>query len=193
MQASSRRRRNGTAALITTVTLALAALLLAACGTTSAGGSAGAGVGAGSSNVNTSLGPTGTVGAAHTPLGTVLVDSHGRTLYELSTDSAKNIVCVAVCASLWPPDMLPSGAKPVAGGGVEATLASVQRPDGTWQVTADGHPLYTYSRDGAAGQTRGQGVMDTGGTWHALSASGSPVMSGAGGSASSSSKGYGHY
>jgi predicted lipoprotein with Yx(FWY)xxD motif len=188
MQASPRRRRFGTAALTTTVTLALATLL-AACGTTSSGGSAGA---AGSSNVNTSLGPTGTVGAAHTALGTVLVDSRGRTLYELTVDSANHIVCVAVCASLWPPDTLPAGGKPVAGGGVEATLASVQRPDGTWQVTADGHPLYTYGRDSAAGQTKGQGIMDTGGTWQALSASGSPVTSGAG-TSSSSPKGYAHY
>ena len=51
-------------------------------------------------------------------------------------------------------------------------------PDGTWQVTADGHPLYTYRGDHAAGQTKGQRVMDTGGTWYALSASGTPVTSG---------------
>jgi predicted lipoprotein with Yx(FWY)xxD motif len=182
-------RRLGTAALTTTITLAIATLL-AACGTTSTGGSAGA---AGSTNVNTSLGPTGTVGAAHTALGTVLVDSHGRTLYELSVDSAQDIVCSGVCASLWPPDMLPAGAKPVAGGGVEATLTSVKRPDGTWQVSADGHPLYTYSRDSAAGQTNGQGVMDTGGTWHALSASGAPVMSAAGASSPAGSYSYAHY
>jgi predicted lipoprotein with Yx(FWY)xxD motif len=190
MQASARRRRQvGTAALVTSVTIALVTLL-AACGTTSSGGSTGA---AGNSNVNTSLGPMGTVGAAHTALGTVLVDSHGRTLYELSVDKAGHIVCVAVCASLWPPDMLPAGGKPAVGGGVEATLGTVQRPDGTWQVTADGHPLYTYSQDSAAGQTKGEGVMDTGGTWYALSASGSPVMAGAGTSSSSSAKGYGHY
>lgn len=198
MKARPRRtRRIGTAAL--TTTLALATLtLLAACGTTSSGGSSAA-AGAGSSDVNTSLGPTGTVGAARTPLGTVLVDSHGRTLYELTVDSTQHIVCVGVCASLWPPDTLPAGAKPVAGGGVEATLATVQRPDGTWQVAVDGHPLYTYRGDDAAGQTKGQGVMDTGGTWYALSASGTPLTSGAtamtssSSSSSSGSAGYAHY
>ena len=132
-------------------------------------------------------------------LGTVLVDSHGRTLYELTVDSTQHIVCVGVCASLWPPDTLPAGAKPVAGGGVEATLATVQRPDGTWQVAVDGHPLYTYRGDDAAGQTKGQGVMDTGGTWYALSTSGTPLTSGAtamtssSSSSSSGSAGYAHY
>jgi predicted lipoprotein with Yx(FWY)xxD motif len=172
--------------MLTTTAVALAATL-AACGTTTGGSAA-----AGSSNVNTSLGPTGTVGAAHTGLGTVLVDNHGRTLYELTVDSAQHITCVDVCSSLWPPDTLPSGGKPVAGGGVEATLASVQRPDGTWQLTADGHPLYTYRGDSAAGQTTGQGLMDNGGTWHALSASGQPVTS-AGGGSTSSPGGYRHY
>ena len=174
MKARPRRpRRIGTAAL--TTTLALATLtLLAACGTTSSGGSSAA-AGAGSSDVNTSLGPTGTV------------------------DSTQHIVCVGVCASLWPPDTLPAGAKPVAGGGVEATLATVQRPDGTWQVAVDGHPLYTYRGDDAAGQTKGQGVMDTGGTWYALSTSGTPLTSGATAMTSSSSSnsygstGYAHY
>lgn len=191
MQARLRRPRQiGATALTTTLTLAVLALV-AACGTTSPGGAA---AGAASSDVNTSLGPTGTVGAARTALGTVLVDSHGRTLYELDVDSAQRIVCVGVCASIWPPDTLPAGAKAMAGGGVEATLATVQRPDGTWQVTADGHPLYTYRGDPTAGQTKGQRVMDTGGTWYALTASGTPVTSTATSSSTSSGgAGYAHY
>jgi predicted lipoprotein with Yx(FWY)xxD motif len=147
---------------------------LAGCAATSSGSA----TSPGSSVVNTSLGPPGTVGAARTGLGTVLVDSHGRTLYELSVDSAKNIVCVAVCASLWPPDTVPAGTTAHAGGGVEATLATVQRPDGTWQLTADGRPLYTYGGDSSAGQTKGQGVRDTGGTWYVLSATGAPITGG---------------
>jgi predicted lipoprotein with Yx(FWY)xxD motif len=181
MQAQPRPRRSGTAALTTSLTLTAVALL-AACGTTSAG-----------SDINTSLGPTGTVGAAHTPLGTVLVDSRGRTLYELDVDSTQHIVCVDACARTWPPYTVPAGAKPASGGGVEATLATVQRPDGTWQVTADGHPLYTFGGDRTAGQTTGQGVRDTGGTWDALAASGSPVTAPATPKSSKGPPGYAHY
>jgi predicted lipoprotein with Yx(FWY)xxD motif len=171
-----RRRRVGAAVLVAAGGLVIATTL-AACGTSSSGG----GTNAGSSAVNTSLGPPGTVGAARTNLGTVLVDSHGRTLYELSVDSAQHIVCAGYCASLWPPDTVPAGTMAHAGGGVEATLTTVKRPDGTWQLVADGHPLYTYGGDGAAGQTKGQGVKDNGGTWHALTPGGAPLTSGGGG------------
>jgi predicted lipoprotein with Yx(FWY)xxD motif len=177
------------APLFLLLTITAAAATLAACASPS-GTSAGAGSTARA--VSTSIGPTGTVGAARTALGTVLVDSRGRTLYELSVDSATKIVCTAMCAALWPPYTVPAGGHPSAGGGVDATLSLTQRPDGTMQVTANGHPLYTYSGDSAAGQTNGQGVQDTGGTWHALTTSGAPVMS-AGQPASQSASPYAHY
>lgn len=146
-------------------------MTLVACSSGSGGGSGGGAT----DGVSTSIGPVGTVGAAHTALGTVLVDAQGRTLYELSVDSASAIVCTGVCASIWPPYVIPAGTVPKAGGGVGAALTTVQRPDGTVQVTAAGHPLYTYASDSAAGQTKGQGVQDTGGTWYALTPAGTPV------------------
>ena len=154
------------------MTAVATAVLVGGCAMTPSGGAADA------QAVSTSIGPPGTVGAAHTALGTVLVDGRGRTLYELSTESGGSFSCTGACLSLWPPSVVPAGGTPTAAGGVVATLVAVTRPDGTVQVSADGHPLYTYSGDTSAGQTHGQGISDSGGTWHALTASGAPVTGG---------------
>jgi hypothetical protein len=41
-------------------------------------------------------------------------------------------------------------------------------PTSEWEVANNGHPLYTYSGDTAAGQTTGEGV---GGVWHVVTPS----------------------
>ena len=43
------------------------------------------------------------------------------------------------------------------------------------QVTYHGHPLYTYARDTAAGQTKGEAVSAFGARWYAVSAAGTAV------------------
>ncbi|HTO00836.1 MAG TPA: hypothetical protein VL068_09205, partial [Microthrixaceae bacterium] len=52
-------------------------------------------------------------------------------------------------------------------------LGTIERPDGSLQVTANGHPLYQYSGDSQAGDTNGQGID---GTWFALSSAGKAVQ-----------------
>ena len=105
---------------------------------------------------------TGTAGS----IGTVLVDARGRTLYTFDPENGGKIVCTAACATLWPP-LIVTG-DPVAGDGVSG-LGTIARPDGAKQVTANGHPLYTYSNDKAAGDANGDGI---GGVWHAAKPSG---------------------
>ena len=72
---------------------------------------------------------------------------------------------------------LPTVGLPVmAGSGLTSSLVGVtKRPDGTSQVTYDGHPLYRFADDDGAGQTEGQGINAFGGVWYVLSPAGSPI------------------
>ena len=90
-------------------------------------------------------------------LGSILVDSTGMSLYLFTNDNNGTSTCFDSCATKWPP-LLTNGA-PIPGTGVNASLlGTYTRPDGTVQVTYNGHPLYYYSGDTAAGDTNGEGV-----------------------------------
>ncbi len=112
-------------------------------------------------------------------LGTVLVSGQGRTLYILSSEKGGKVTCTAAsgCAKFWPPVELPTGVTAAkAGSGVQPSMLGVAKaPDGSLYVTYNHWPLYTFSGDSAPGQDHGQGIHSFGGTWYALSASGSPV------------------
>jgi predicted lipoprotein with Yx(FWY)xxD motif len=65
---------------------------------------------------------------------------------------------------------------PQAGSGVsQALLGTITRPNGTVQVTYDGHPLYFFSADTAVGTAHGQGVKAFGAEWYVVNASGSMI------------------
>lgn len=167
-----------------------AAALLAAC---SSGYST-----AGNSSANppapaTSSGSASTTGAAlstaQTSLGTVLVDSKGRTVYlfTVDTNNPPKSNCDTGCDSVWPPVMAPSGTPSVSG--VDSSkVGTVTRSDGSKQLTYNGWPLYEYEGDSAAGDVKGENVQ---GTWFAVSTSGTKVTSAgtSGGSTSSNSGG----
>ena len=53
-----------------------------------------------------------------------------------------------------------------------ARLGTVERPDGTTQVTYAGHPLYEFTGDNNPGDASGNGTSAFGGTWSALKGSG---------------------
>lgn len=130
-------------------------LLLSACGGSS-GGTATAATG--------SPGTTTEVRTGHTPAGTVLVDSRGRTMYAFAADAKGRSRCTASCLTYWP--LVPVGAQPPAlGSGVTARLGVLHRPGGGDQLTVDGWPMYTYVGDTAAGTDAGQGKNLSGGKW----------------------------
>jgi predicted lipoprotein with Yx(FWY)xxD motif len=117
------------------------------------------------------------VRAAHSKLGTILVDGQGRTLYLFEKDKGPASTCTGACASIWPP--LTSMSKAVAGGGLSAAkLGATKRSDGKTEVTYAGHPLYTYVGDAKSGDTHGQGLDQFGAEWYVLTPRGSKIDNG---------------
>jgi predicted lipoprotein with Yx(FWY)xxD motif len=157
--------------------------------------------GCGSSNSNnataasptpkTASGQSATVGAANEGnLGTILVDSKGRTLYMFQKDSGTKSSCFGACASAWPP--LRASGKPTVGSGANASMVgTTPRSDGKPQVTYNGHPVYLFSGDKSPGDTNGEGVSAFGGSWFALSPAGNQVSAPPSSSGSSSGSGGG--
>jgi predicted lipoprotein with Yx(FWY)xxD motif len=152
--------------LASTALIPLTALAVAACG--GGGGATAATV----SPPKTSSGASATVGVANSSLGSILVDSKGRTLYLFKADVGTKSACSGACVTAWPPLLATS--KPTAGTGLTASkLATATRSDGGRQVTYNGHPLYLFVKDHKPGDVTGQGVTAFGAPWFALTPSGS--------------------
>lgn len=140
------------------------AMVIVACGGTSTGtGPYGVGGNTGASQTATAAANTGSGTSIKTATVTVngksvtiLTNGQGMTLYYRTIDSATS-VCSGGCASVWPPllsSSVPSSSLP--------GKLSVQTTANGSQVEYNGHPLYIYSGDTAAGQTSGEGF---GGIW----------------------------
>jgi len=116
------------------------------------------------------------VGVASTPLGRVVVDSKGRTLYLFEKDRNRRSACYGQCATFWPP-LLTDG-KPVARAGArQFLLGTTRRANGSQQVTYAGHPLYRFVQDRKPGQTTGEGSHAFGAGWDVLSPTGKKIES----------------
>lgn len=114
-----------------------------------------------------------TVATADSEFGTILVDAEGNSLYMFVPDEEEGEpTCYDDCAATWPP--LEATGEATAGGGLDASLlGTVQRTDGSTQVTYNDLTLYLFSGDEAPGDTNGQGLNDV---WWLVSADGEPVM-----------------
>src|SRR5437763_10487080 len=148
-------------ALIAAVVLAAAALVAAILGNTSSAASQKA--------------PAGALVSIHkTPLGKVIADARGHTLYLFEKDKNRMSSCNGACVAYWPAVL--TAAKPRAGAGVRASLLGVtKRADGRRQVTYAGHPLYTFAGDNKAGQPTGEGLTDFGAAWDAIAPNGRQI------------------
>ncbi len=96
----------------------------------------------------------------------VLTNAEGRTLYWFASDTSTKSDCTGACAKAWPPVTGPV----TAGAGVTGKFGTITRSDGSVQATYNGHPLYTYIADTAAGQDRGNKMSH--GVWHVVTVSG---------------------
>lgn len=120
----------------------------------------------------------GTTDKAHQ----LLVNAKGLAVYELTGDSATHPKCKSSsCLNFWPPVTTMSSKKPALGAGVKGKVG-VWHHNGKYQVTINGHPLYTYAQD-SKGSALGEGIKSFGGTWWVMNASGTPMTknSGSGG------------
>jgi predicted lipoprotein with Yx(FWY)xxD motif len=113
---------------------------------------------------------------ANAKLGTaVVVNAQGRTLYALSPETSKHLLCKSQeCQQAWPPLTVSSDeAKLKAGAGIQGKLGLIRRGKDRFQVTLRGMPLYRFSGDHGRDESNGEGLKSFGGTWHAAtSASG---------------------
>lgn len=116
--------------------------------------------------------------------GPYLTDYRHMTLYYLDGDSANGAKCTGACLTKWPvygpsqqdgAEMLNKTWEVVEYGGqisagqpqpsTSVTVTVIKRPDGSYQFTANGHPLYYYYKDQQPDQMLGNGVL---GVWHIL-------------------------
>jgi len=172
-------RRKRTALLAITV---LSALVLSGCGYRGGGGD---GYGDPAAAAPPAAGPTPTptpdakaaadkkadavgiltkklIAATIPKMGQVVTDAKGWVLYRFDLDSAKPSAstCSGKCAKIWPP-VLTDGTPELDG--IPAKLVgTVERDDGSKQVTLNGWPLYRYIGDPKPGAWKGQMVS---GTW----------------------------
>ena len=91
-------------------------------------------------------------------LGDYLTDAGGNTLYVFLNDSPGVTSCIDSCVQTWPPFTVDAGTTPTAANGISGALGTIQRDDGSTQVTLEGWPLYYFAADVAPGDTNGQGV-----------------------------------
>ena len=174
---------------LTVSPLVLVVLLAAGCGSSSSKSSASApaasatssaassgGYGSTSSSASSTGKPVGhavVVTTKHEKLGTVLAAGPKRlTVYLFEADKGPHSSCSGACAAAWPPVI---GTPTAAGQTSAAKLGTITRPDGTKQVTYNGHPLYFFVKDKDDGDTYGEAVKGFGAEWYVLSPAGTKI------------------
>ncbi|MDH2416469.1 hypothetical protein [Nocardioides sp. CER19] len=156
----------------------------------------------GSSNASTSGGSTGASSAGRAIVAMASVDgtstlatSDGHTLYDASGETPDHILCVGACTHFWKPLMASGQQAEQASSTLAETFSAVSRPDGGTQLALAGHPLYTFTQEGAH-QLRGNGFKDefqgTSFQWSAATTGGKVSMPPSTGSTGTGSGGYGY-
>jgi len=173
---SSSRATSRPRALATTVIASAVLLAAAACGSTapqpSASPAAAPGAAATKASSASSRHEVSALKTASTPLGDVVTDGNGMTLYIFTKDSkgTTKSACSGPCLAAWPAALMGSSAPKATG--ITGTVGSIAAPGGGKQVTLNGRPLYYFAKDQAAGDVLGQGVLNL---WWVLGTTGEPI------------------
>jgi predicted lipoprotein with Yx(FWY)xxD motif len=112
--------------------------------------------------------PPDGITTTQTKLGTVYTNAAGMTVYEFRKDNPQSpaSACNGPCAALWPPVAAPAGFTP------DPPWGAITRQDGSRQLTYQGYPLYTWSKDAKPGDVTGQGFKSN---WRAASPGTTPL------------------
>lgn len=110
------------------------------------------------------------------PYGEYLVDADSMSLYLFKADSGQtDSQCYDACADAWPP-LTAQGRAQAGDPAVQSDLiGTIERQDGSMQVTYNDWPLYYFQRDQQPGDTEGQDVTGFGAEWYLVSPQGSEV------------------
>lgn len=106
--------------------------------------------------------------------GPILTDAEGMTLYMFFKDENLDAAsaCYGDCLDKWTP--LTVEADPTWGEGVDKSrIGTIEREDGSTQVTYNDWPMYTFADDTAAGDTKGVGFKNL---WCATTATGEAAV-----------------
>ncbi|HEY4017144.1 MAG TPA: hypothetical protein VGM75_00570 [Pseudonocardiaceae bacterium] len=172
-----------------------AAALLAACsgGATATGGSSSSNPPAPTTASSSASTTSADLSTTQSSLGTIVVDSKGRTVYlfTVDTNNPPKSNCGTGCDSVWPPVPAPASGQPTLSGVDSSKVGTVTRSDGSKQLTLNGWPLYEYEGDSAAGDVKGENIQNT---WFAVTPQGTKATaaSSSGTTSNSSSGGYGY-
>ena len=110
------------------------------------------------------------VGVATDPKdGQFLVGANGHTLYLFEKDNGTTTACTGGCAAVWPG--LASTGGTMAGPGVDASKISTVNGQVANQIAYNGHLLYFFSGDTAAGQINGTKIP----AWYPVSPAGDKI------------------
>ncbi len=89
----------------------------------------------------------------------VLTSMSGQVVYVFDVDQINVSNCHDQCAVTWPPVIIPATTA------VADPMGSITRPEGTLQLTFEGHPLYFFAGDKNPGDAHGDGL---GKVWHVV-------------------------
>ncbi len=89
---------------------------------------------------------------------TILSTPKGLTLYYFTPDTTTKTACTGACAQNWPPLISTSSSATLGDASLPGALSVVTDANGS-QVEYNGHLLYTFAGDTAAGQTNGAGLF----------------------------------
>jgi predicted lipoprotein with Yx(FWY)xxD motif len=114
-----------------------------------------------------------TLYAYKTSLGTAVGSIAGIVAYTDSAESSKHFVCTSSsCTATWHPWVTDGVTVKAAAGVQQSLIGSVKRPDGSEQMTYNGHPLYLYAHTQHAVQANAEGA---GGVWYVVGTDGNVI------------------